>query len=56
MWRCVLYRHYRPLDVVQREVPVLTLDCDIEFEDNEERQKKLLKLVNDFIDSIEIRI
>lgn len=38
---------------MQREVPVLTLNCDVEFEDNEERQKELLKRVDSFIDSLE---
>lgn len=37
---------------MQREVPVLVIDCDDEFEDSEEKQAKILGQVDKFIDSI----
>lgn len=43
---------YRPLESMQREVPVLVIDCDDEFEDSEEKQAKILGQVDKFIDSI----
>jgi deoxycitidine kinase len=41
-----------PLLSVQRDVPVLILDCNVEFEDNPDRQKTLLDQLTKFVDSI----
>ena len=43
----------RPPSTCQKDVPILVLDCEEEFEDNPERQKQLLKEVEQYLQKLE---
>lgn len=47
----LVYKKVKPPLVCQRDVPVLILDCDQEFENNKERQAVLLKQVQDYLEN-----